>query len=158
MSPVGPKIRRRLLMLPSGLKRVLRTKLLRRTSTVTMSGAWSTTWWTRPARRWLFPARELSSRIMITAQMATCCYWQMKTRRKCKFSPQKSTSPYYLYSSFRVCGNKKMFKFKSASDFMVEFISDGKKKGRGAKGCKVTCSKSATETTTTAAPTTTGGK
>ena len=53
-----------------------------------------------------------------------------------------------------------MFKFKSASDFMVEFISDGKKKGRGAKGCKVICSKSATETTTstTAAPTTTGGK
>merc|ERR1719433_1829136 len=55
-----------------------------------------------------------------------------------------------------VCGNKKKFVFTSTSDMVVEFISDGKKKGAGAKGCKVTCSKPATASTaapTTAAPT-----
>merc|ERR1719510_2004844 len=55
-----------------------------------------------------------------------------------------------------VCGNKKKFVFTSTSDMVVEFISDGKKKGAGAKGCKVTCSKAATTTTTAGtAPTTT---
>merc|ERR1712061_644480 len=55
-----------------------------------------------------------------------------------------------------VCGNKKKFVFTSTSDMVIEFMSDGKKKGAGAKGCKVTCSKAATTTTTasTAAPTT----
>merc|ERR1711936_1025314 len=54
-----------------------------------------------------------------------------------------------------VCGKKK-FVFTSTSDMMVEFLSDGKKAGAGAKGCKVTCSRAATTptTTTSGAPTT----
>merc|ERR1719510_149301 len=51
-----------------------------------------------------------------------------------------------------VCGNKKKFVFTSTSDMVVEFISDGKKKGAGAKGCKVTCSKAATTSTAGTAP------
>merc|ERR1719427_2271054 len=57
-----------------------------------------------------------------------------------------------------VCGKKKKFVFTSTSDMVVEFTSNGKKAGAGAKGCKVTCSQAAaatTTTTTTGAPATT---
>merc|ERR1719361_137445 len=56
-----------------------------------------------------------------------------------------------------VCGKKKKFKFTSSSDMLLEFTSNNKKTGAGAKGCKVTCSKPATSAPTTAAPTTTPG-
>merc|ERR1719361_330464 len=53
-----------------------------------------------------------------------------------------------------VCGKKKKFKFTSSSDMLLEFTSNNKKTGAGAKGCKVTCSKPATSGSTTAAPST----
>merc|ERR1719427_2015963 len=54
-----------------------------------------------------------------------------------------------------VCGKKKKFVFTSTSDMVVEFTSNGKKAGAGAKGCKVTCSQAAAATTTTPTTTTT---
>merc|ERR1712168_1686547 len=53
-----------------------------------------------------------------------------------------------------VCGKKKKFEFVSSSNMLLEFISNGRKRGIGAKGCKVTCSKPNTSAPTTAAPTT----
>merc|ERR1719239_1094252 len=55
-----------------------------------------------------------------------------------------------------VCGKKKKFVFTSTSDMVVEFTSNGKKAGAGAKGCKVTCSQAAGAATTTTTTTTTG--
>ena len=63
----------------------------------------------------------------------------------------KSASQFLLFSH---CGLKKKLKFFSTSDMGVKFISDGKKRGTGAKGCKVSCTKAATKTTTTTTTTT----
>merc|ERR1712227_57370 len=46
-----------------------------------------------------------------------------------------------------VCGKKKKFVFKSSSNMVLEFTSDKKKSGPGAKGCVVQCTKAATVTT-----------
>merc|ERR1719234_402421 len=59
-----------------------------------------------------------------------------------------------------VCGKKKNFVFQSSSSMVLEFTSDKRKSGPGAKGCVVKCSKAATATTapapaTTAPPATT---
>ena len=152
MPPVGQESQRR--PSPSGLETASSTRLLPGASTSTMSTAWSTTCWMRPVMRWDFTARKSPSKMIKTAAMATRWCLQMKMIWKCKISPLKSAHQFYFF--FRVCGNKRNFLFTSASDFMVEFTSDGKKKGRGAKGCKVTCSKPATTTTTTT--TITGGE
>ena len=77
--------------------------------------------------------------------------WKWRETVNCLIATIGSLS--HITLLFSVCGNKKKFVFTSTSDMVVEFISDGKKKGAGAKGCKVTCSKAAT--TSTAAPTTT---
>jgi len=53
-----------------------------------------------------------------------------------------------------VCGKKKKFEFVSSSNMLLEFISNGRKRGIGAKGCKVTCSKPNTSAPSTVAPTT----
>jgi len=53
-----------------------------------------------------------------------------------------------------VCGKRRNFEFVSSSDMLLEFTSNDKKRGGGAKGCKVTCSKAATSPPSTAAPTT----
>ena len=156
MSPVAPEIRRRLF--PSGQGIVLSIKPLPGASTVIMSGAWLITSWMRPARRWLFPAREYPSIITKIAAMETPWCWQMKMMRECKISPIQSACQLSICFS-RVCGSKRNFVFTSSSDFMVEFTSDSKKRGRGAKGCEVSYSKPATAspntTTTTTSPTTT---
>jgi len=55
-----------------------------------------------------------------------------------------------------VCGKKKKFVFKSSSNMVLEFTSDKKKSGPGAKGCVVQCTQAATVTTAPApAPVTT---
>merc|ERR1711990_1152828 len=55
-----------------------------------------------------------------------------------------------------VCGKKKKFVFQSSSNMVLEFTSDKRKSGPGAKGCVVKCSKAATATTAPApAPATT---
>jgi len=46
-----------------------------------------------------------------------------------------------------VCGKKKKFVFQSSSNMVLEFTSDKKNSGPGAKGCVVKCSKAATATT-----------
>merc|ERR1719210_1500662 len=53
-----------------------------------------------------------------------------------------------------VCGKRRNFEFVSSSDMQLEFTSNDKKRGGGAKGCKVTCGKAATSPPSTAAPTT----